>query len=42
MVVNYHALNKQRVKSHYLLPGIDDLYDQLRWANVFLYLYLAQ
>jgi hypothetical protein len=42
MVVNYRALNKKAVKNHYMLPCIDDLFDQLAGASLFLFLYLAQ
>jgi hypothetical protein len=33
--VDYHALNEVTVKNKYLLPRIDDLFDQLRGACVF-------
>jgi hypothetical protein len=33
--VDYHALNEVTVKNKYLLPRIDDLFDQLRDACVF-------
>jgi hypothetical protein len=35
MCVDYRALNKVTVKNKYLLPQIDDLFDQLRGACVF-------
>jgi hypothetical protein len=35
MCVDYRALNKVTVKIKYLLPRIDDLFDQLRGACVF-------
>ena len=35
MCVEFCALNKITVKNHYLLPRIDDLIDQLRYANYF-------
>jgi hypothetical protein len=33
--VNYHALNEVTVKNKYLLPRIDELFDQLCGACVF-------
>jgi hypothetical protein len=33
--VDYHALNEVTIKNKYLLPRIDDLFDQLRDACVF-------
>jgi hypothetical protein len=33
--VNYHALNEVTIKNKYLLPRIDDLFDQLHGACVF-------
>jgi hypothetical protein len=33
--VDYHALNEVTIKNKYLLPRIDDLFDQLRGACVF-------
>jgi hypothetical protein len=33
--VDYHALNEVTVRNMYLLPRIDDLFDQLRGACVF-------
>jgi hypothetical protein len=35
LCVDYHALNKVTVKNKYLLPRIDDLFDQLCGACVF-------
>lgn len=35
MVVDYHPLNKVTMKNKYLLPQIDDLFDQLRNSKVF-------
>ena len=35
MCINYRELNKVTVKNKYLLPRIDDLFDQLRGAIVF-------
>ena len=34
--VDYRKLNKMTVKNKYLLPRIDDLFDQLKGASVFL------
>ena len=33
--VDYRQLNKMIVKNKYLLPKIDDLFDQLKGAGVF-------
>jgi hypothetical protein len=33
--VDYRALNEVTIKNKYLLPRIDDLFDQLRGACVF-------
>jgi hypothetical protein len=33
--VDYHALNEVMVKNKYLLPRIDDMFDQLRGTCVF-------
>ena len=33
--VDYRQLNKMRMKNKYLLPWIDDLFDQLNGASVF-------
>ena len=35
MCVDYRQLNKMTVKNKYLLPRIDDLFDQLKGASVF-------
>jgi hypothetical protein len=35
LCVDYHALNEVTVKNKYLLPRIDDLFDQLYGASVF-------
>ncbi|KAL4304390.1 hypothetical protein GQ457_10G012250 [Hibiscus cannabinus] len=35
MCIDYRQLNKMTVKNKYLLPCIDDLFDQLRGASVF-------
>jgi hypothetical protein len=35
LCVDYHALNKVTVKNKYLLPRIDDVFDQLHGACVF-------
>ena len=35
MVVDYHALNKVKIKNKYPLPMINDLFDQLQGAKVF-------
>ena len=36
LCVDYRQLNKMTVKNKYLLPRIDDLFDQLKGASVFL------
>ena len=36
MCIDYRQLNKLTVKNLYLLPRIDDLFDQFREAKVFL------
>ena len=36
LCVDYRQLNKMIVKNKYLLPRIDDLFDQLKGASVFL------
>ena len=36
LFVDYRQLNKMTVKKKYLLPIIDDLFDQLKGAGVFL------
>jgi hypothetical protein len=35
LCVDYHALNEVTIKNKYLLPRIDDLFDQLHGACVF-------
>ena len=35
MCINYRQLNKVTIKNRYLLPRIDDLFDQLQRANHF-------
>jgi hypothetical protein len=35
MFIDYQALNEVTIKNKYLLPRIEDLFDQLRGANVF-------
>jgi hypothetical protein len=35
MCIDYRALNKVTIKNKYPLPRIEDLFDQLRGANVF-------
>ena len=35
MCVDYRSLNKVTIKNKYLLPRIEDLFDQLRGARVF-------
>ena len=36
LCVDYRQLNKMTVKNKYSLPKIDDLFDQLKGASVFL------
>ena len=36
LCVDYRQLNKMKVKNKYPLPRIDDLFDQLKGAGVFL------
>ncbi|KAG8492988.1 hypothetical protein CXB51_010206 [Gossypium anomalum] len=36
MCIDYHQLNKVRIKKKYPLPHIDDLFDQLKGASMFL------
>jgi hypothetical protein len=36
LCIDYHQLNKVTVKNKYSLPQIDDLFDQLKGARVFL------
>ena len=33
--IDYHELNKVPIKNKYLLPRIDDLFNQLKGATVF-------
>ena len=35
LCVDYRKLNKMTVENKYLLPRIDDLFDQLKGASVF-------
>ena len=35
LCIDYWQLNKVTIKNKYLLPRIDDLFDQLQGANVF-------
>ena len=35
LCVNYRQLNKMTVKNKYLLPRIDDLFDQMKGVSVF-------
>jgi hypothetical protein len=35
MCIDYRALNKVTIKNKYPLPRIEDLFDQMRGANVF-------
>ena len=35
MCVDYRALNEVTIKNKYLLPRIEDLFDQMRGARVF-------
>jgi len=35
LCINYRQLNKVTIKSRYLLPRIDDLFDQLKGGAVF-------
>nr|GFB20882.1 DNA/RNA polymerases superfamily protein [Tanacetum cinerariifolium] len=35
MCIDYHELNKLTIKNHYLLPRIDDLFDQLQGSSVY-------
>ena len=35
MSIDYHELNKVKIKNKYVLPRIDNLFDQLKGATVF-------
>ena len=35
LCIDYRQLNKMMIKNKYLLPRIDDLFDQLQGASVF-------
>ena len=35
LCIDYRQLNKMIIKNRYLLPRIDDLFDQLRGATMF-------
>ena len=35
LCIDYRQLNKVTIKNKYMLPKIDDLFDQLQGANVF-------
>ena len=35
LCIDYRRLNKVTIKNKYLLPRIDDLFDQLQGASVF-------
>ena len=35
LCIDYRQLNKVTIKNKYMLPRIDDLFDQLQGANVF-------
>jgi hypothetical protein len=35
LCINYRALNEVTIKNKYHLPGIEDMFDQLRRASVF-------
>ena len=35
LCVDYRQLNKKAIKNKYMLPGIDDLFDQFKGASVF-------
>ena len=37
LCIDYRQLNKMIVKNKYLLPKIDDLFDQLKGASLFEY-----
>ncbi|KAG8474648.1 hypothetical protein CXB51_031273 [Gossypium anomalum] len=40
LCIDYRQLNKVTIKNKYLLPRIDDLFDQLRGATMFSKIYL--
>jgi hypothetical protein len=35
LCIDYHQLNKAMIKNQYLLPRIDDLFNQMKGATVF-------
>ena len=35
LCIDYRELNKVTIKNKYPLPKIDDMFDQLQWAQVF-------
>ena len=35
LCIDYRQLNKLTIKNQYLLPRIDDLFDQLKGASIF-------
>ena len=35
LCIDYRQLNKLTIKNKYLLPRIDDLFDQLKGASIF-------
>ena len=40
LYIDYRQLNKLTIKNKYPLPGINDLFDQLKGASIFLKIYL--
>lgn len=40
LCIDYHQLNKITIKNKYLIPHIDDLFDQLKGARAFSKIYL--
>nr|GFC59482.1 hypothetical protein [Tanacetum cinerariifolium] len=40
MCIDYRELNKLTVMNRYLLPRIDDIFDQLQWSQFFSKIYL--
>ena len=40
LCVDYRQLNQMKVKNKYLLPRINDLFDQLNGASIFSKIYL--